>query len=55
MIIKELKDVTRVTIVAPSGVIMDKYNTWRGVELHLQDDGRTLKLFPLLDSEEDTD
>ena len=47
MRISTLENVTRVTVVGPSGVLLDKYNTWDGVELHLQDDGRTLKVFPV--------
>lgn len=43
------EDVTRITVVLdnPDGVVFEKYNAFRnGVELHLQDDGRTLKIFP---------
>jgi hypothetical protein len=39
--------VTRVTVVGPEGAVFERYNLYpHGVELHLQDDGRTLKLFP---------
>lgn len=39
---------TRVTIVGnSSGVLFESYNAWEaGAELHQQDQGRTLKLFP---------
>lgn len=39
--------VTRVTVVSDRGVEFEKYNLYsNGVEIHLQDDGRTLKIFP---------
>lgn len=42
-----LPDVTRVTVVSDKGVEFEKYNLFEnGVEIHLQDDGRTLKIFP---------
>lgn len=42
-----LPDVTRVTVVSDRGVEFEKYNLFEnGVEIHLQDDGRTLKIFP---------
>lgn len=39
---------TRVTIVGnSSGILFESYNAWPGgAELHQQDEGRTLKLFP---------
>lgn len=43
----ESKRVTRVTLVTDGGVVYEKYDAYEhGVELYLQDDGRTLKLFP---------
>lgn len=42
-------DVTRITVVMdnPDGLVFERYNAYKGgVELHLQDDGRTLKIFP---------
>lgn len=43
----QLKDVTRITVVSNEGVEFERYNLYdNGVELHLQDDGRTLKIFP---------
>lgn len=40
--------VTRLTVVTESGVEYERYNAFiGGVELHLQDDGRTLKIFPV--------
>jgi hypothetical protein len=48
----EFADVTRVTVVLPDGVALDRYGAYAGgVELHLQDDGRTLKLFPAADTD----
>lgn len=42
-----LQDVTRITVVSEEGVEFEKYNLYEdGVEIHLQDDGRTLKIFP---------
>jgi IS30 family transposase len=42
-----LPAVTRVTVVSDRGVEFEKYNLFEnGVEVHLQDDGRTLKIFP---------
>lgn len=49
-----LDKVTRVTVVSSEGVEFEKYNLYsEGVELHLQDDGRTLKLFPMQKEEDD--
>jgi hypothetical protein len=49
------ENVTRVTVVLDGGVAFEKYNAFEhGVELHLQDDGKTLKLFPIIpDTDED--
>ena len=42
-----LPAVTRVTVVSDRGVEFERYNLFEnGVEVHLQDDGRTLKIFP---------
>lgn len=42
-------DVTRLTVVGPDGVAFEKYNLFEGgVDLFIQDDGRTLKIFPKL-------
>lgn len=41
------EDVTRITVVGPHGAMFEKYDAFPdGVELHLQDDGKTLKIFP---------
>lgn len=43
----QIPNVTRVTVVSDRGVEFEKYNLFEnGVEVHLQDDGRTLKIFP---------
>lgn len=43
----DLAKVTRVTVVSHEGRVLDLYNAYsNGVEIHLQDDGRTLKVFP---------
>lgn len=40
--------VTRITVVSDKGVEFERYDLFEnGVELHLQDDGRTLKIFPV--------
>lgn len=40
-------NVTRVTVVSDKGVEFERYNLFEnGVEIHLQDDRRTLKIFP---------
>lgn len=40
--------VTRVTVVTNEGIAFERCNLYEhGVEIHLQDDGRTLKIFPL--------
>lgn len=42
-------NVTRVTVVGPDGIEYERYNLYvEGAEVHLQDDGRTLKIFPLV-------
>lgn len=48
MKVSEFENVSRVVIVP--GVESSVYERWalwtEGVEIHLQDDGRTLKIFP---------
>lgn len=45
--VDEFKDVTRITVVGKNGVALEDYNLFKnGCEIHLQDDGRTLKVFP---------
>lgn len=41
-------DVTRIVVVFPDGTVWEKRGAFKGgVEMHLQDDERTLKIFPL--------
>lgn len=48
-----MDEVTRVTVVSEDGLEFEKYDCYeKGVELHLQDDGRTLKIFPRKEQEE---
>lgn len=45
-------DVTRVTVVGQDGLVFEKYDLFKGgVDLFLQDEGRTLKIFPKLEVE----
>lgn len=45
MRLMRLTDVTRITVVTETGIMFEKYNAFKhGVELHVQDDGRTLKI-----------
>lgn len=45
-----LDKITRVTVVSDEKVEFEKYDLYeQGVELHLQDDGKTLKIFPRKD------
>jgi hypothetical protein len=47
MKVEEFADVTRVTVVGKNGLAYEDYNLYKqGCEVHLQDDGRTLKIFP---------
>jgi hypothetical protein len=39
-------EVTRITVVDENGRAFEQWG-FPGVELHLQDDGRTLKIFPI--------
>ena len=42
-----LDKVTRITVVSDKGREFEAYDLYdNGVELHLQDDGKTLKIFP---------
>lgn len=42
-----LPAVTRITVVSDAGREFEKYDLYEnGVEVHLQDEGRTLKIFP---------
>lgn len=44
--------VSRITVVSDKGVEFEKYNLYEnGVEIHLQDEGRTLKIFPRIQGE----
>jgi len=53
MSVIHMPKVTRITIVLPGGTVLDRYNAYpHGVELHVQDDGRTLKLFPIMEEGE---
>lgn len=45
--------VTRITVVTDTNRVFEQYGAFKGgVELHLQDDGRTLKVFPLTKEQE---
>jgi hypothetical protein len=42
--------VTRITLVGKNGLVYEDYNLFKdGAEVHLQDGGRTLKVFPRSD------
>lgn len=46
----EFPKVTRITVVGKNGVALENYTLFKGgAEVHLQDGGRTLKVFPLSD------
>jgi hypothetical protein len=46
--VAEFPDVTRITVVGKNGIALEDYKLFKhGAEVHLQDDGRTLKVFPL--------
>lgn len=46
--VAEFPNVTRVTLVGKNGLAYEDYNLFKGgAEIHIQDDGRTLKVFPL--------
>lgn len=49
-----LPAVTRVTIVSKNGREYERFQLWdpEGVEIHIQDDGKTIKVFPLRANEE---
>lgn len=48
----QYEDVTRITVVTDEGRVFEKYGAYaNGVELHLQDEGRTLKVFPARSNE----
>ena len=47
MKVTEFENVTRITVVREEGLAFEDYQAFAmGVEIHLQDDGRTLKIFP---------
>lgn len=47
----EFPQVTRITVVGKNGVALEHYTLFKGgAEAHLQDGGRTLKIFPLSDA-----
>lgn len=46
----EFPKVTRITVVGKNGVALEDYNLFKdGCEVHLQDGGKTLKVFPITD------
>lgn len=46
----EFLKVSRITVVGKNGLAYEDYNLFKGgAEIHLQDEGRTLKIFPLTD------
>lgn len=46
-------NVTRVTIVGHDGIAFEQYNLYlNGAEAHVQDDGQTLKIFPIIEDED---
>jgi hypothetical protein len=46
----EFPQVTRITVVGKNGIALEDYNLFKhGAEVHLQDGGHTLKIFPLSD------
>lgn len=48
----DLRKITRITIVTDEGREFEKYDAYEnGVVLSVQDDGRTLKIFPKLKAE----
>lgn len=47
MKVTEFENVNRITVVREEGLAFEDYLAFaNGVEVHLQDDGRTLKIFP---------
>lgn len=41
-------EVTRVTVIGHDGVAFERYNLYvDGAEVHIQDEGRTIKIFPM--------
>lgn len=47
----EFPKVTRLTIVGKNGLVYEDYTLFKGgCEVHLQDGGRTLKVFPITDA-----
>lgn len=47
MKVTEFENVTRITVVFPDGTFWEKYGAFpKGVDVHLQDDDRTMKIFP---------
>ena len=46
----EFAKVRRITVVSKTGLVHEDYNAFvDGAEVHLQDGGRTLKIFPRSD------
>lgn len=44
---QDLRKITRITVVTDEGREFEKYNAFEnGIVLSIQDDGRTLKIFP---------
>lgn len=52
-LIAVLPKVTRLTVVREDGTYFEKYDMYRsGVDIYMQDEGRTLKIFPRSTEEE---
>ena len=44
---QDLRKITRISVITEEGLEFEKYNAFEnGVVLSIQDDGRTLKIFP---------
>jgi hypothetical protein len=47
VIVYENANITRITVVTDTGREFEAYDVFKdGVEIHVQDNGRTLKVFP---------
>jgi hypothetical protein len=43
----EFPNATRLTVVRKDGTVTEEWRVFSGCEVHIQDEGRTVKIFPI--------
>jgi hypothetical protein len=43
----EFPNATRLTVIRKDGTVTEEWRVFTGMEIHIQDEGRTVKIFPI--------